>query len=72
MLYMVNMIRKRLYVWTVGAMCLLSVGGGVPMWGQTREVGSAIKTDVGMETAYRRLEGRFEERDASLQNDLKT
>ena len=42
------------------------------MWGQTREVGSAIKTDVGMETAYRRLEGRFEERDASLQNDLKT
>ena len=53
-------------------MCLLSVGGGVPMWGQTREVGSAIKTDVGMETAYRRLEGRFEERDASLQNDLKT
>ena len=66
------MIRKRLYVWTVGAMCLLSVGGGVPMWGQTREVGSAIKTDVGMETAYRRLEGRFEERDASLQNDLKT
>ena len=66
------MNRKQLYVWTVGAVCLLSVGGGMPMWGQTREIASAIKTDVGMETAYRRLEARFEERDASLQNDLKT
>ena len=44
----------------------------MPLQGQTREIASAIKTDVGMETAYRRLEARFEERDASLQNDLKT
>ncbi|MGM9809381.1 MAG: tetratricopeptide repeat protein [Paludibacteraceae bacterium] len=66
------MIRKRLYVWKVGLVCLLLVGGGMPMWGQTREIASAIKTDVGMETAYRQLKARFEERDPSLQNDLKT
>ena len=53
-------------------MCLLLVGGGMPIWGQTREIASVINPNVGMEMVYRRLEARFEERDASLQNDLKT
>ena len=66
------MNRKQLNEWIVGAMCLLLVGGGMPIWGQTREIASVINPNVGMETVYRRLEARFEERDASLQNDLKT
>ena len=44
----------------------------MPIWGQTREIASVINPNVGMEMVYRRLEARFEERDASLQNDLKT
>ena len=44
----------------------------MPTWGQTREIASVINPNVGMEMVYRRLEARFEERDASLQNDLKT
>ena len=66
------MNRKQLNEWIVGAICLLLVGGGMPIWGQTREIASVINPNVGMEMVYRRLEARFEERDASLQNDLKT
>ncbi|MGN1240742.1 MAG: tetratricopeptide repeat protein, partial [Paludibacteraceae bacterium] len=57
---MFQLKRKRL--WIMGVVCCLSV---IPM------VCSAAGKE-GMETAYRQLEARFEERDASLQNDLKT